>query len=213
MIEHCDNQPMFVVHSKRKRKCWPGPLGMSFMHLAFTISSMILVDLRLYVFAGGQRQTLPAPDYHLLSFMSDDEEEEEEFKTPVKAEGSTSTPSTLSHKCSVLVSPTKCSGQSCSSQSHTPSINTPSTPLNQVGSSSSANLCMPKVQNSYQTIQPSTPLSYVDQPTPRTTPLSKNLSPHTTELLLSLDGLMTPKQKNLDDYDNSKSQYIPILII
>ncbi len=73
-MECCDNQPTFVVHSKRKRKCWPGPLGTSFMHLAFTISSMILVDLRLYVFAGGQRQTLPASDYHLLPFMSDDEE-------------------------------------------------------------------------------------------------------------------------------------------
>ncbi|PBK84523.1 hypothetical protein ARMGADRAFT_1037021 [Armillaria gallica] len=113
MMDQFDNQPTFVVHSKRKIKCWPGPL----------VSSIILVDLRLYIFAGGQRQTLLAPDYHPLPFMSDDnDDDEEEFKTPVKAEGSIST-------------------SSC-----------------------------------------------------------KTFPPLTTKLLLSLDGLMTPKQKNLDDY-------------
>ncbi|SJL04595.1 uncharacterized protein ARMOST_07963 [Armillaria ostoyae] len=192
MMNRYNSEPTFVVHSNRKKKSWPGPL----------------VDVRMYVFAGGQKQTLPAPDYHPLPFMSDDNEADDDFHSPVKAEGS-------AIKCSASTSPISCSN----SASPTKRVRSISKPQSRGLSFSSSTPTTP--QKLTQHINPATPLSYVDPPTPKSsqrinpaTPLSydpstpksshrvdpstpglKQLSPTATQMLLSLDGLMTPNLK------------------
>ncbi|KAK0432679.1 hypothetical protein EV421DRAFT_2040614 [Armillaria borealis] len=193
MMTRFENQPTFVVHSNRKKVlAWP-----SWIH----------------IMAGGQKQTLPAPDYHPLPFMSDDDEDDEELKTPVKAEGSiqrsASRSASISRSSSISPMKRSITKHSQHSTSVMPTkSSTHSTPINRGSGSFSVNNSlskyvssplMPKAQKSSQVINPltpprpcainpSTPLSYVDPSTPG----SRCLSPLSTELLMALDNVPTP---------------------
>ncbi|PBK89501.1 hypothetical protein ARMGADRAFT_1083485 [Armillaria gallica] len=157
------------------------------------------VDARIYVFASGQKQTLSAPDYHVLPFMNDDNEDDDDLHSPVKAEGSAIKHSALTSpiSCSNSTSPTKhvhaCSISKPQSRGLSFPSSTPMTPkkltqhINSVTPWSYVDPPTPKssqhpsgtptFQKSSQHVNPATPLLYVDASTPTPQKLSQHINP------------------------------------
>ncbi len=120
------------------------------------LSHLTPVDVRMYIFSSGQKQTLPAPDYHVLPFMSDDDEDDDDLHSPVKVEGSAikRSASTSPISRSNSASPTK--------RVHARSVSKP-----QSRGLSFPSLTPTTPKKLTQHINPATPLSYVDPPTPK----------------------------------------------